>query len=139
MREIKFRAWDIENNKFLIQEEENTNIKELFDLFNLLNHCEIKYKERFILEQFTGLKDKNGKDIFEGDILNLKTSNPDNWAIKEFRKSTIVVVSFEKGSFVDENTSMQLWDKIRNISYSHESWTHYEIIGNIHQNKDLLK
>ena len=57
MREIKFRAWDTQLKKIFNDIEYHGKYK-----------CNEK-KEIFIVMQFTGLKDKNGKEIFEGDIV----------------------------------------------------------------------
>lgn len=64
--------------------------------------------------QYTGLKDKNGNRIFEGDILSLRTGRPH-------------VVRFEDGAFVLENTAIP-------VRFANK----FEVIGNIHDNPGLL-
>ena len=59
MREIKFRAWDTIDNSFI--NIDNMPIKELQNLF------------RTKIMQFTGLQDKTGVDIYEGDLLHFVT------------------------------------------------------------------
>ena len=65
--------------------------------------------------QYTGLNDKHGKRIFEGDILSLRTGRTH-------------VVRFEDGAFVLENTAIPMRFAIK-----------FEVIGNIHDNPELLK
>lgn len=65
--------------------------------------------------QYTGLKDKNGRKIFEGDILKLRFSGPSE-------------VKFADGSFFMEGTAVP-------FRYADR----FEIIGNIHDNPELLK
>ena len=59
MREIRFRAWD-EDEKMMVQWNELRDTQLFNDGFDN-DHC--------VLMQFTGLKDKNGKEIYEGDIM----------------------------------------------------------------------
>ena len=65
--------------------------------------------------QYTGLEDKNGKRIFEGDILS-------------FRAGRTHVVRFEDGAFILEDSAIPIPFAIKS-----------EIIGNVHDNPELLK
>ena len=65
--------------------------------------------------QYIGLKDKNGKRIFEGDIISLRTGRPQ-------------VVRFEDGSFIIGKSAIPV--KLAN---------RFEVIGNIHDNPELLE
>ena len=65
--------------------------------------------------QYTGLKDKDGKRIFEGDILSLRTGRPH-------------VVRFENGAFILEDSAIPMSFAIK-----------FDIIGNVHDNPELIK
>lgn len=126
MREIKFRVWD-KKIKFMISWNK---LLEAYDLHNLLELTD----KRFEIMQFTGLKDKNGKEIFEGDIIEYKNTN---W-----------VVRFEMGSFSlftgIENLSESLIEKPKtdNEMLADELgiwWTRCKVIGNKFENPELLE
>ena len=117
MREIKFRAWDKENEKMmkvssLHLENKEISVKEngTFRLFRMQN-----------LMQYTGLKDKNGKEIYEGDIYHVGDKN-----------IRYLVVWFDSG-FEGK--------QLRSTSYAGlKSWAKdIEILGNIYENPELLE
>ena len=74
------------------------------------------------LLQYTGLKDKNGKEIYEGDIVRL-----DHWSPKEY------IVEFNRGAFCFKHNK-------DDASYNDCKYLEKcEVIGNIHENPELLK
>ena len=96
--------------------------------------------------QYTGLKDKNGKRIFEGDIL--KTCNGAwEWMHEDSYDIRVSVVGFEDGSFVLDDTYSS--DGYNELSCVHEEYACsngeyedyviFEVIGNIYDNPELLK
>jgi uncharacterized phage protein (TIGR01671 family) len=126
MREIKFRAWDKEKkqmtpsfNLWSLTEDENFNL--------CLDGYGILYPNRVILMQYTGLHDKNGKEIYEGDIVS-EWFYPD-FGIEKTRFEGIVEW-FDSGWFV----------KTKNVGeISLTDTAEIEIIGNIYENPESLK
>ena len=119
MREIKFRAWDTKEKRMIEQglfiECNGLVFHDEGDMGYLLK--EIAKKDRYILLQFIGLKDKNGKEIYEGDILSCE---PYLWSkMKEY-----IIVEIKKGFGVNFE-----W-------YYNYKW---EVIGNKFENPKLLK
>jgi len=119
MREIKFRAWDnlrkkmlCKGVKFMIYEDGSWSGVDAISGGVLV-------EEDDILMQYTGLKDKNGKEIYEGDIV--KFSGRGKWIVE--------------------------WESGENDGYSWEGYSTpiksdyktFEIIGNIYENPELIK
>ena len=114
MREIKFRVWNYTYNKFIINEDVKTTIQ-MVEFF--------RYSTSAIMQQFTGLKDCKGREIYEGDIIEILYKNS---SIKQNAK-----VVFEKGCFFAD-----LGDRFAYHIY--EVADNCEVIGNIHENPELL-
>lgn len=86
--------------------------------------------EDVILMQSTGLKDKNGKEIFEGDIIDIEvddTETPINARV--FQNSKIGILMFH---VFEDNEDVPMVELLEDNSVA------FEIIGNIYDNKDLL-
>ena len=120
MREIKFRAWDNKTN-------------EMRDTAELSNHLFRAFKNAVQYEfmQYTGLKDKNGKEIYEGDIL----------AMPEISKEVYWIVGWKAmRGFMHDGEDMPVGFTITsNIpQHIHPDVINLEIIGNIHENKEKL-
>lgn len=129
MREIKFRAWlkdkkemvgittiDFKNGCVLIDKPYFPKILEYYGTTLLFDQIE--------LMQYTGLKDKNGVDIFEGDIVRIYLDDENN-------KTEILICIYNNKltSFKFKDIDGGLWGVCD---------TCLEVIGNIYENKELL-
>jgi uncharacterized phage protein (TIGR01671 family) len=124
MRTIKFRAWNKVSEE-MTYFDFNSIIKKQDALYSI--HDE--YCNSNVTMQYTGLKDKNGKEIYEGDILKSNASydrvfwNEDKWSFEVMKRHDI------KGGWIVGHISNGL--KIA-AEYN-------EVIGNIYENPELIK
>lgn len=122
MRDIKFRMWD-KINKTIIKD-----IHDSEEFWLVINN------NLYDVMQYTGLKDKNGKEIYEGDILlapdwfgNLKCV-----CIYQQENQVSSIQGFGLYSYD------RYFQKYRTLVESDE-WDEFEVIGNIYDNPDLLE
>ena len=120
MREIKFRAWDGNqmSEEFMLSLEGEVLSPETFPF---------TVRKDVVLMQYTGLKDKNGKEIYEGDIVN-----GDHWSIES---ETPCVIKFTDGKFeacMPDSNIAAYYAECR----SPEEW---EVIGNLYETPNLLE
>jgi uncharacterized phage protein (TIGR01671 family) len=157
-RAIKFRVWEIQSKKmtylgrlfcwehgfcdenFVTLPNRISDVHE--DIFSFNNHIwQGRSKERFNIQQFTGLLDKNGVEIYEGDILTFSPERQGKSYVVEFWPEFGYVAKHVESSSIDSNghefvtchffAAFQ-WDRYHDVEYQ------YEVIGNIFQNPELL-
>jgi uncharacterized phage protein (TIGR01671 family) len=104
-RKIKFRAWHLDDGMLYFD----------FDSFQKDYHDQYGN-----IMQFTGLTDKNGKEIYEGDILKGSYTNP-------------LLVVYDNGAFCFENNLQSGSDRLHQMRTER-----LRIIGNIYENPELL-
>ena len=130
MREIKFRAWDKNQKRWLddvyirLDGWASSMLSDDGGKNGLWEHDAGNHDD-IVLIQYTGLKDKNGKDIYEGDII--QTVAEDGTKLSKFQ------IDWRDGAF----------RKLRddgNIYFAESCGVkHTEVIGNIHENPELLE
>jgi len=127
MRPIKFRAWDRKNRKITYGEKIGLE-GSVQVLWSLNKYFSIADELGFDLMQFTGLLDKNGKEIYEGDIMQYPSSGKikgdGQWLDGAFRVNRFV--KFDGYSEWLNKTYLNKYQK-----------THI-VIGNIYENPDLI-
>ena len=124
--EIKFRIWDVENKEMLKVQE--LDFEPTFYGGNIAIRPD-QYNDYFdtedmILMQYTGLHDKNGKEIYEGDIVRIIVNNNIEKICRVEFKNGIFGVMFSKNKEL--------------TAFPHFCNTTFEVIGNEYDNPELL-
>lgn len=125
MREIKFRAWDKELKNW-------ADYAIAYDRLSFLDENTGWWKtdkegERFILCQYTGLKNINGKEIYEGDIVR---------AVGFSEWIGVAKYSDKNQAFVFESIDKNYRE---NIVFMSQFGQGFKILGNIYENPELLE
>lgn len=119
--EFKFRAWDKRSNRFVDSgiQFNNTTMR-LATISDL------------ILMRYTGLKDKNGKEIYEGDLVRQKQKFADGYQI--------FLIAWGHIGWFPELKARKLEKMMHKIEGENDAdWEQFEVIGNIYENPELLK
>ena len=134
MKDLKLRAWDKESKIYIYLigfiDDTYTNTFRIWwrDKENIVLNSSFP-RDRIILELYTGLKDKNGKEIYEGDILSSQNDSP-GYDICDYKDYENLIVKWNNKHFcfdgmpdIDENS-------VYNLKF-------IEVIGNIHEYQNL--
>lgn len=137
-RDIKFRVWDKTSNRMLYHDDferveldtKNKVVTLIADEESDNSHEVLDYEDGIEAEilQYTGLKDKNGKEIYEGDILE----RHEYWPIR---------IEYDKGCFMVRDLDKVRYNNlILNVPICNfESINDWKVIGNIYENPELLE
>ncbi|WP_407634399.1 YopX family protein [Lactiplantibacillus plantarum] len=120
---IKFRAWNQIDSEYINEINAVMSLDGSHIWWDINDSGEMKYEDdpgNYKLEQFTGLKDVNGKDIYEGDIVEVTSQY---WGMLGNRYE----VKFEQGAFYVK------YGLLSEISPS------ISVIGNVHEKPELLE
>lgn len=123
MREIKFRAYDYDNKRFEY-DVQDTHDEIIGDSF--LNVLE---EDRFVVEQYTGINDMNGVEVYEGDIIKFHVvmlSPDDKVGYVKYYPAYGYSIMLPLGILLRQ----EYWAS----GYKHT----IEVIGNIHEDEELL-
>lgn len=126
MRKLKFRAWngyrilkdkELREDAELLYTKAGSSDQYMYDIL-------LPNSKDLILMQYTGLKDRNGKDVYEGDIL------------RHFKREKDILLKIETspshGVYAELNHGM------KRLIGRENTHLYYEVIGNIYENPELL-
>ena len=126
-REIKFRAWLKEEKKIVNVEtidftDKSIQYLEKSEIINAYLLRRVSFDDVELM-QYTGIKDKNGKEVYEGDIVILNDAEEENRCVVKYKYGSYILIDGD------------LREDLSNV----ESDKFLEVVGNIYENKNLME
>src|SRR5699024_4737643 len=130
---IKFRAWKHVSTPEMFNDVQVIDFKSgiahlCYSLSSFTERTDKEKLDNLILMQYTGLKDKNGTEIYEGDILSTDLDRP--YLIVEFRNGAFMFQCHDNGK--------DYYDFMATTGENSNFTKYHEVIGNIYENPELL-
>lgn len=127
-RELKFRVWDVEEKCWIPKDQYLIDYEGY--LYTGKDNCYLLEMIDYKISQFTGLLDKNGKEIYEGDVLKIEKLHP----LCSNKLSATYVIEWENLGF-----KYKILDEVQMNGCGYLNYDPiYNIIGNIFENPELL-
>lgn len=147
-REIKFRAWDTESLKYRDQipacegwlDSDCWDDPEQYEEYLILSpESPLWHEDRFLYEQYIGLKDSKGREVYENDIVRLsmikhRVQNAGPFVCSVWYDVNRFQFGFGKARVGSGDAPQFCFTP----GYDHIDWSSFEVIGNIHESPNLL-
>ncbi|HBI7027594.1 TPA: hypothetical protein K8M70_001317 [Clostridium perfringens] len=151
-RDIKFRVWDKTSDSMLYQDDfERVELDTKNKMVTLIaeeesdkSHYVLDYEDGIEAEilQYTGLKDKNGKEIYEKDIVKVTINNKTFNAWIVFEMGSFMIANDDITYYIDDNWNDNV-KCLSELAWEQEEFEDriycLEVIGDTYQNIDLIE
>lgn len=135
MREIKFRAW-VKEDGLMVYPNGSTGYCMICNgdgFFVVYQDEEWIKNNEFVIMQYTGLKDKNGKEIYDGDIVRLQDGHKSFYVVEWHDTHSCWIFRY-----IDNQKEYYHFEYIERNFGRKKGIANTEVIGNIHANPELL-